>query len=66
MAGAKGVFVLSLDKRYDGKQLYGHPIPAICVDPLLPAAIVYAECVPENILHAAHITAAPRGPPIST
>lgn len=62
-SGAKGIFVLSLDKRYDGKQLYAHPAALINISSPLPGAAVYSECVPENILHTSHLTATQRGPP---
>ena len=65
MPGAKGIFVLSLDKRYGGKQLYAHPAALVSISHPLPAAPIYSECIPENILHTTHITATQRGPPFA-
>lgn len=65
MPGARGIFVLSLDKRYGGKQLYAHPAALISFSHPLPAATVYSECIPENILHTIHIAATQRGPPFA-
>lgn len=61
--GAKGIFVLSLDKRYDGKQLYARPAVIISINHPLPAATVYSECIPENILRIIPVIATQRGPP---
>jgi hypothetical protein len=64
MPGAKGIFVLSLDKRFDGKQLYAYPAPVIRVEPPLRGYVDDAAGRPEDILHSRHITATQRGPPL--
>jgi hypothetical protein len=65
MPGAKHIFVLSLDKRYNGKHLYPHPEPTVRVNPPLPAPGEYAEIWPVGIPAIFHCTAAGRGPPFT-
>jgi hypothetical protein len=64
MPGAKGIFVLSLDKRFDGKQHYAYPAAVIRVNPPLPVYEEYVEGGHKDILYTPHISATQRGPPI--
>jgi hypothetical protein len=63
MTGENNIFVLSLDKRYNGKQLFLQPEPIVCVEPPLPAPREYAETRPVEIFHLFHCTPTQRGPP---
>jgi hypothetical protein len=63
--GARTTFVLSLDKRYDGKHLFQHPEPVVRLNPPLPAPREYAETGPVEIPHLFHCTATQRGPPVT-
>jgi hypothetical protein len=65
MPGAKNVFALSLDKRYDGKHLFPHPEPAFRINPPLPAPGEYPDTAPVEIPPLFHCTATQRGPPIT-
>jgi hypothetical protein len=60
----RDVRVLSVDKRYDGKQLFAaYPARSICFDPPLPASNEHVDAGLEQVLHTPQLTASPRGPP---
>jgi hypothetical protein len=63
--GARNIFVLSLDKRYDGKHLFPHPEPTFRVNPPLPAPGEYAEAGPAGIPDLFRGAATQRGPPFT-
>jgi hypothetical protein len=65
MPGARNTFVLSLDKRYDGKHLFPHPEPTFRVNPPLPAPGEHVEAGPVEIPILFHCTATQRGPPFT-
>jgi hypothetical protein len=63
--GPRNIFVLSLDKRYDGKHLFPHPEPTVRLLPPIPAPREYAETGPVEIPNLFYCVATQRGPPFT-